>query len=151
MRLICTSPVTKSTLALEGLRGLVVLDEVQARPQLFSILRVLADRPRKPARFLVLGSTTPDLLRQGAETLAGRIAFRELGGFDLEEVGANRLDRLWFRGGFPRSSRMGPLGFSPAVRALLSEARFRMMDSILTSAYRGGDPGGSEKPGIRVR
>ena len=89
------------TLALEGLRGLVVLDEIQARPQLFPVLRVLADRPRRPARFLVLGSATPDLLRQGAETLAGRIGFHELGGFDLEEVGATRLDRLWFRGGFP--------------------------------------------------
>jgi hypothetical protein len=91
------------TLALEGLKGLVVLDEIQARPQLFPVLRVLADRPRRPARFLVLGSATPDLLRQGAETLAGRIGFHELGGFDLQEVGARRLDRLWFRGGLPLS------------------------------------------------
>jgi hypothetical protein len=85
------------TLALEGLRGLVVLDEVQLRPGLFGVLRVLADRPRRPARFLVLGSATPELLRQGSQTLAGRVAFHELGGFDVGEVGIGNLDRLWFR------------------------------------------------------
>jgi predicted AAA+ superfamily ATPase len=90
-------------LTLEPLRGLVVLDEVQLRPNLFPTLRVLADRPRTPARFLVLGSATPDLLRQGSETLAGRVAFHELPGFDLAEVGPSNLERLWFRGGFPRS------------------------------------------------
>jgi predicted AAA+ superfamily ATPase len=90
-------------LALEPLRGLVVLDEVQLRPDLFPALRVLADRARTPARFLVLGSATPELLRQGSETLAGRIAFHELPGFDLAEVGPENLDRLWFRGAFPRS------------------------------------------------
>jgi uncharacterized protein len=90
-------------LALEPLRGLVVLDEIQLRPGLFPALRVLADRPRTPARFLVLGSATPELLRQGSETLAGRVAFHELPGFDLSEVGSANLDRLWFRGGFPRS------------------------------------------------
>jgi uncharacterized protein len=95
--------LAEPTLALAGLRGLVVLDEVQHRPDLFGVLRVLADRPRRPARFLVLGSATPELLRQGSETLAGRIAFHELGGFDLEEVGARNLERLWFRGGFPPS------------------------------------------------
>src|SRR5690606_7354739 len=90
-------------LALEPLRGLVVLDEVQLRPGLFPTLRVLADRPRTPARFLVLGSATPELLRQGSETLAGRVAFHELLGFDLSEVGVSKIDKLWFRGGFPRS------------------------------------------------
>jgi predicted AAA+ superfamily ATPase len=90
-------------LALEPLRGLVVLDEVQLRPGLFPTLRVLADRPRTPARFLVLGSATPELLRQGSETLAGRIAFHELAPFDLAEVGSKNLERLWLRGGFPRS------------------------------------------------
>lgn len=90
-------------LALEPLRGLVVLDEIQLRPALFSALRVLADRPRTPARFLVLGSATPELLRQGSETLAGRVAFHELPGFDLSEVRAEQLERLWLRGGFPRS------------------------------------------------
>jgi hypothetical protein len=91
------------TLALEPLRGLVVLDEIQRRPELFPALRVLADRPRTPARFLILGSASPDLLKQSSETLAGRIAFYELGGFDLDEVGAGNLERLWFRGGFPGS------------------------------------------------
>lgn len=90
-------------LALEPLRGLVVLDEVQNRPDIFSVLRILADRRRKRARFLVLGSASPDLLRQSSETLAGRIAFHHLSGLGLGEVGARALDRLWFRGGFPRS------------------------------------------------
>jgi predicted AAA+ superfamily ATPase len=90
-------------LALGHLRGIVVLDEVHRRPDLFSALRVLADRPRTPARFLVLGSAAPELLRQGAESLAGRIAFYELPGFSIVEVGAAATDRLWLRGGFPRS------------------------------------------------
>lgn len=100
-------------LALRKLRGLVVIDEVQRRPDLFPALRVLADRPRAPARFLILGSASPDLLKQGSETLAGRIAFEHLGGFDLEEVGGDRLDRLHLRGGFPRSflSRSNPASF----------------------------------------
>ena len=91
------------TLTLEPLRGLVVLDEIQNRPELFPLLRVLADRSPRPARFLVLGSASPELLRQGSETLAGRIAFYELPGFDLAEVEASNWQRLWLRGGFPRS------------------------------------------------
>lgn len=91
------------TLALEPLRGLVVLDEVQNRPELFPVLRVLADRSPRPARFLVLGSASPELLRQGSETLAGRIAFYELPGFDLAEVEPSNWQRLWLRGGFPRA------------------------------------------------
>lgn len=90
-------------LALRPLRGLVVLDEIQRRPDLFPVLRVLADRPRTPARFLVLGSATTDLLRQSSESLAGRLALYELGGFSLDEVGAPAVDRLWLRGGFPRA------------------------------------------------
>lgn len=90
-------------LTLRPRRGLVILDEVQRRPDLFPTLRVLADRPRRPARFLVLGSASPHLLRQSSESLAGRIAFYELPGFSLEEVGSLRRDRLWLRGGFPRS------------------------------------------------
>jgi hypothetical protein len=90
-------------LVLSELAGLVVIDEVQRLPGLFQTLRVLADRPRRPARFLVLGSASPDLLRQSAETLAGRIAYFELGGFTLEEVGADQHRRLWLRGGFPRA------------------------------------------------
>lgn len=90
-------------LALEELRGLVVVDEVQRRPELFPALRVLADRRPLRSRFLLLGSASPELLRQTSETLAGRIAYLELGGFDLSEVGRGALERLWVRGGFPRS------------------------------------------------
>ncbi len=89
--------------ALAPLRGLVILDEVQRQPDLFPVLRVLADRKPLPARFLVLGSAAPELLRQSSESLAGRIAFVEMGGFDLSEVGTTGLRRLWWRGRFPRS------------------------------------------------
>ena len=89
------------TLTLEPLRGLVVLDEIQNRRELFPVLRVLADRSPRPARFLVLVSASPELLRQGSETLAGRIAFYELPGFDLAEVEPSNWQRLWLRGGFP--------------------------------------------------
>ncbi len=89
--------------ALEGLRGLVVIDEVQLRPDLFPVLRVLADRRPLPARFLVLGSASPSLLRQSSESLAGRMEVIEIGGFSLAEVGARRLERHWLRGGFPLS------------------------------------------------
>lgn len=95
--------LTDPMLALRPLRGLVVLDEIQRVPGLFPVLRVLADRPRSPARFLVLGSATPDLLRQSSESLAGRLAFHELDGFALDEVGVERFDPLWLRGGFPRA------------------------------------------------
>lgn len=90
-------------LALKDLRGLVVIDEVQHATSLFPVLRVLADRPRTPARFLVLGSASPELLRHGSESLAGRIAYRELGGFSLEEAGLDHVQRLWLRGGMPKS------------------------------------------------
>jgi len=90
-------------LALKGLRGLVIIDEIQQHPDLFSALRVLADRPKIPARFLVLGSASPELLRQSSETLAGRIYYHELGGFSIEEVGDQHSLKLWLRGGFPRS------------------------------------------------
>ncbi|MBL8751772.1 MAG: ATP-binding protein [Planctomycetes bacterium] len=89
--------------ALQSLRGLVVLDEAQRQPALFPVLRVLADRPDAPARFLVLGSATPELSRQSAESLAGRVEIVELRGFDLGEIGRERSDALWVRGGFPRS------------------------------------------------
>ena len=90
-------------LALRPLTGLIVLDEVQRRPDLFTQLRVLVDQPRMRRKFLVLGSASPDLLRQTSETLAGRIAYQELAGFSLEEVGLRQWSKLWHRGGFPRS------------------------------------------------
>lgn len=89
--------------ALRSLRGLVVIDEVQRRPELFPLLRVLADRRPLPARFLILGSSSPELLRQSSETLAGRMETVPLEGFRLADVGAARQDRHWLRGGFPRS------------------------------------------------
>jgi predicted AAA+ superfamily ATPase len=88
---------------LEGITGLVIIDEVQRKPELFPILRVLADREAKPARFLILGSASPDLIRQSSESLAGRIEFVEMAGFDLREVGVGQWRTLWSRGGFPRS------------------------------------------------
>ena len=95
--------LAEAKLALAPLRGLVVIDEVQRRPELFPILRVLVDRPDPDARFLVLGSASPSLLRQGSESLAGRILFHHLDGFATDEVGAGALDVLWCRGGFPRA------------------------------------------------
>ncbi len=89
--------------ALESLRGLIVIDEVQRHPDLFPILRVLLDRKPIQARFLILGSASPELLRQSSETLAGRIAIVEMSGFTLEELNRPDLNRLWVRGGFPRS------------------------------------------------
>lgn len=89
-------------LALERLDGLVVLDEVQRRPGLFEVLRGLVDRtPQR--RLLLLGSASPDLLRQSSETLAGRIAYHDLTPLHLGETGADALEQLWVRGGFPRS------------------------------------------------
>jgi predicted AAA+ superfamily ATPase len=89
--------------ALETLSGLVVIDEVQRRPDLFEVLRVLVDRPQNPAKFLLLGSASLQLIKGTSESLAGRIGFVDLGGFDLSEIGNSRRDRLWIRGGFPRS------------------------------------------------
>jgi hypothetical protein len=88
---------------LDPLKGLVVIDEVQRKPDLFPLLRVLSDRRPSPARFLLLGSASPDLIRQSSETLAGRVAFVDMAGFHLGEVGADSLRALWWRGGFPRS------------------------------------------------
>jgi predicted AAA+ superfamily ATPase len=90
-----------STLA--GLRGLVVIDEAQRRPEIFPTLRVLADRENLPARFLILGSASPDLTRQASESLAGRVEIVEMGGFHLDELSPEEVDTLWLRGGFPRA------------------------------------------------
>lgn len=89
--------------ALRGLRGLVVIDEIQRRPDLFPVLRVLADRAPLPARFLVLGSASPELLRQSSESLAGRVETVGISGFGLSETGVKSHARLWLRGGFPPS------------------------------------------------
>jgi len=89
--------------ALSPLSGLVVMDEIQRAQDIFPVLRVLADRPGASARFLILGSVSPALLRQSSESLAGRIEVIEIGGFSLEETGADSADALWLRGGFPRA------------------------------------------------
>lgn len=89
--------------ALSGLRGLVVIDEVQRAPHLFPVLRVLADRVPARARFLLLGSASPELMRGASETLAGRVQFIEMSGFELSDVGERAAERLWLRGGFPRA------------------------------------------------
>lgn len=100
--------LTDPVFVLRTLRGLVVLDEIQTRPDLFPLLRVLADRPDIPARFLLLGSAAPELMRHTTETLAGRVVFHELDGLALDEIasiqiGADWLDDRWLRGGFPRA------------------------------------------------
>jgi len=89
--------------AMQSLNGLVVIDEVQRRPDLFPILRVLADRNPLPARFLILGSASPLLLKQSSESLAGRVEIISMSGFGLEEVGPEVQARHWLRGGFPLS------------------------------------------------
>jgi uncharacterized protein len=90
-------------LILKQVKGLVIIDEIQRRPDLLPILRVLVDRPKASIRFLLLGSASPNLIRESSETLAGRIFYHELGGFSLDEVGIENTPRLWLRGGFPRS------------------------------------------------
>ena len=90
-------------LVLNELEGLVVIDEVQRRPELFPVLRVLADRRPRRARFLILGSASPALIKQSSESLAGRITYYGLGGLGLQELGFHRLDRRWLRGGFPEA------------------------------------------------
>jgi len=90
-------------IALSDLRGLVVIDEIQRRPDLFPVLRVLSDRVPLPARFLILGSASPDLIRTSSESLAGRIETVPISGFSLEEVGVEKMQQHWLRGGFPLS------------------------------------------------
>lgn len=88
---------------LTSLEGLVVIDEIQEMPELFNVLRVVVDDPASKARFLVLGSASPGIVKGVSETLAGRTAFVDLSGFNLLEVGAGEINKLWFRGGFPRA------------------------------------------------
>jgi len=90
-------------LVLGSLTGLVILDEIQLMPELFAVLRVLVDAPQNQARFLILGSAAPALIKNAAESLAGRVEFVELAGFDLTETGADNWQTLWQRGGYPRS------------------------------------------------
>jgi predicted AAA+ superfamily ATPase len=97
------SRLQNPALALASLRGVVVLDEAQRMQELFEALRVLVDRTGHGARYVIPGSASPSLVRGVSESLAGRVEFVELGGFDLGETGAESLERLWIRGGFPRS------------------------------------------------
>lgn len=95
--------LAEPTLALSALAGPVIIDEAQRQPELFPVLRVLADEDPRPGRFLILGSASPDLVGLGAESLAGRVALVDLGGFRLDDTGQKHLEDLWRRGGLPRS------------------------------------------------
>jgi uncharacterized protein len=95
--------LAQSMTALQARRGLVVIDEVQRAPEIFKTLRVLADRENLPARFLLLGSAGPALLKQSSESLSGRTEIIEIAGFNLDEVGVGDMATLWRRGGFPLS------------------------------------------------
>ena len=97
------SRLAEPTLALRDTGETIVIDEAQRAPDLFPTLRVLIDENRRPGRFLILGSASPDLIGLDSESLAGRVTFVELGGFRLADVGADRLDDLWLRGGLPES------------------------------------------------
>ena len=99
-------------MALEELRGLIIIDEIQRRPGLFPTLRVLIDAQPK-TRYLILGSASRDLIQQSSETLAGRISYFEIGGFTMEHLPAARMKSLWLRGGFPRSflAKNDPMSF----------------------------------------
>jgi hypothetical protein len=88
---------------LNDLSGLVIIDEIQRKPDLFPLLRVLVDSQENKAKFLILGSASPKLLKQSSESLAGRISYFNLNGFSLMEVGQENESKLWIRGGFPRS------------------------------------------------
>lgn len=123
--------------ALKSLRGTVVIDEVQRHPELFPVLRVLADRTPRPARFLLLGSASPDLLRQSSESLAGRIELVELSAFSVAETGIATLDRRWLRGGFPRSflarSNADSLAWRQSFIATLIERDLPFLEARLPS------------------
>lgn len=93
--------------ALRPLKGLVVIDGIQRRPDLFHVLRVLADRKGTPARFMILGSASGNLTRQTSESLAGRMERIVIGGFSLAELGLKAEQQLWLRGGLPLSHLAG--------------------------------------------
>ena len=111
-------------MVLAPLEGLVIIDEVQRQPDLFRVLRPLADRDPMPARFLLLGSASPHLVRGVSETLAGRVRFVQVGGFSLDEIAPERSESLWLRGGFPRS-------FLAASDAASSRWRESFIDTFL--------------------
>ena len=90
-------------IVLTSIEGIIIIDEIQRIPALFQLLRVLADEPDSKRKFLILGSTSPDLIRNSSESLAGRIGFINLTEFRLDEVGKENIEKLWLRGGFPRS------------------------------------------------
>lgn len=92
---------------LASLQGLVVIDEIQTRADLFAALRVVVDKPENKCNFLILGSASPHIIRSVSETLAGRVEFVDMAGFDLTEVGSRGWKQLWIRGGFPRSFLAG--------------------------------------------
>lgn len=90
-------------MALADAQGLVILDEIQLRPELFSVLRVVVDKPKNKCKFLILGSASPSIVKNVSESLAGRVEFVDMSGFALDEVGIENWETLWVRGGFPRS------------------------------------------------
>lgn len=127
---------------LGGLRGTVVIDEIQRVPELFTLLRPLADRPDHPARFVVLGSVSPALARGVSESLAGRVRFVDMGGFDIAEAGTGTLSRLWWRGGYPRaflaeSDDAAREWMNQAVRALRDRDLPAMAQTKLTPVQLG--------------
>ena len=128
-------------MALERLEGLVVLDEVQRKPELFAMLRVLADRKPGKARFLLTGSASPALVRGVSESLAGRVALVDVAGFNLAEVGEAEWRKLWWRGGFPRaylaSTEAGSRQWQEEfVRTLLERDMPQLGISVASSALR---------------
>ncbi|MBL8289266.1 MAG: ATP-binding protein [Rubrivivax sp.] len=121
---VAAAQLRSPLVVLEPLRGLVIIDEVQHAPDLFPVLRVLMDREGPPARFLLLGSAAMALLRQGGESLAGRLAVVEVEGFNLEETGVSHATALWQRGGYP-------LSYLAADDAQSAEWRQRFVDLFL--------------------
>lgn len=122
---------------------LIVVDEIQHRPELFTIIRALVDQNRKPARFLILGSSSPDLLRKSSETLAGRIIYHQLTPFLLDELGKSHsnMDNLWLRGGFPES-----------FLAENNELSFRWREAFISAFLERDIPKlGINIPSIRLR
>jgi uncharacterized protein len=100
---ISLARLNEPMIGLKDLKGIVIIDEIQRKPDLFPILRVLADRDPLPAKFLILGSASPDLMYRSSESLAGRIEIIEMKGFSLVETGFNHHAAHWLRGGFPLS------------------------------------------------